>query len=265
MLVVCPTDPPSTDPSPPFDQTGDPDHNLPDGCRTLVGMPVLPQDSAGLSVPATIPGKWAYQVCGDPAVAAWASGADDVQGVKYRCAHPLNGKPPCSVVVFWQPANPNAGDIPVAGRDGGGPFAFNRFPPDARSNPPNGNVIAQFPTWFWDNNMVGFLAGAIPVPDFGVGAIAIYIGSEWEVDGHGVCPHSGDVPLRTDTGPSPRGCGATFTANTTPGGGRHRAELTKTWLIIIFLAFPPYVIIFPVILHSTIDINVHEVQADSAR
>src|SRR5919202_362282 len=37
-----------------------------DGCQVLPG-PVDPADRDGLTAPTTVPGKWAYQVCGQPA------------------------------------------------------------------------------------------------------------------------------------------------------------------------------------------------------
>jgi hypothetical protein len=258
-LIICPTLPPDFNPGLPTGHLGNPD----DGQCVALTIPVLPADAAGLSVPAGIPGRWAYQLCGDTAVVGRAPRTGTGQSVKAWCADPSLGDNQCSVVVFWHPNAPAVG-VPVAGRDGGfNPIAFNRFPADAKSNPADGRVIAQFPTWFWDNNMVGFLGAPIPAPGgFGAGAIAIHTGSHWDVDGRRICGSSGDVPLTTDAGPSPS-CGHTFSTVFTPGGGTHRAELTKNWLIIVFLEFPPYVLIIPWVEDDTINIVVREAQADT--
>jgi hypothetical protein len=45
--------------------------------------------------------------------------------------------------------------------------------------------------------------------------------------------------------------------------GAHRAVTHATWLIVVLLAFPPYVIVFPLTLSDGIAVNAREVQADT--
>jgi hypothetical protein len=233
---------------------------LTDGCRAL-NDPVSPADSAGRTAPTGVAGKWAYQVCGDPAVVVQAVRQGNARQIGTWCS----ANRACSVIVAWKPDNPDPNvRIPVDGGPGG-ILQYFTLSPDAASSPGNGQVITNFPTWFYDANHLDFTGlpiPAFPIGGFGGAATAIHIRSWWDVDGREICGKRGrtpaeSMPLSQAANPSPD-CGVTFAKS-----GAHNAETHATWLIIVLLAFPPYIIVFPITLSDDIDLNAREVQADT--
>jgi hypothetical protein len=234
--------------------------SLTGGCRLLSG-PVAARDVSG-PPPAGFRGHWAYQVCGDPATVARAARRGTASRVRAWCA---GGHRACSVVVYWKLDHPDPRvPVPVGEGPSGIPQYFT-LAPDAASSPLDGQVITNFPTWFYDANHLDFTGVPIPaspVGGFGGAATAIHLRSWWHVDGRQICNARGRTPARSQTRaeaarPSPD-CGMTFTQ-----AGAHRAVAHATWLIAVQLAFPPYVIVFPLTLSDGINVNAREVQADT--
>ncbi len=233
---------------------------LSDGCQVLTD-PVAAADSRSYTAPSGVPGRWAYQVCGDPATVTQAVRQGSAEAIRTWCGA---GRA-CSVVVFWKPDNADPSlRIPVDGGPGG-ILQYFTLTPDAASSPDNGQVITNFPTWFYDANHLDFTGvpiPAFPIGGFGGAATAIHIRSWWDVDGGEICGKRGRTPARDQTRaeaarPSPD-CGVTFLRS-----GAHHAVTHVTWLIIVLLAFPPYVIVFPITLSDDLDLNAREVQADT--
>lgn len=237
-------------------------NSLSNGCRTLTD-PVAGADLSGRTPPAGVAGRWAYQLCGDPATVTQAAGQGSVDQIRAWCG----ADRACSVVVFFKPDNPDPRvRIPVDGGPGG-ILQYFTLTPDAASSPDNGQVITNFPTWFYDANHLDFTG--VPIPPFPIGgfggaATAIHIRSWWDVDGREICGKRGRTPAEQQTRaeaarPSPD-CGVTFLRS-----GAHHAVTHVTWLIIVLLTFPPYVIVFPITLSDDLNLNAREVQADTQR
>jgi hypothetical protein len=263
-IATCPTDPPSDQPfKPPADDPGfgtpDPEKSL---CKDMLTLPVDPADVADLTVPTGVEGRWAYRLCGATSVVN-SIPPSVVTPKDYRdyCADKS-----CSLVPFWLAKDKDKRlTLPIPD-DPGGLGRFFRIWPDAQSNPPDGQLITNFPTWFWDNNnplpVLGAPIPPIPLPGFPGIATAIHLRSWWEFDGglppcesKGVKPHDAVTPEEALQEQPP--CGRTF-----PTAGKHSATAFETWLIIIISFTPPAAVAFTITLDDTIDITVRDVQTD---
>jgi hypothetical protein len=210
---------------------------------------------------AGVSGQWEYRLCaGDEATARrYASDYPDAASARQFCAAPAHQ---CAVLPYFQPDQPPTENVQIQGRVG---FfeGYLRFTPSLGTSPPyqgDDGPIVNFPTWVWDR--IANPVQPIYLPIFrGITGIAIRLRSTWRTDGTQFCTGIGTVydPARhRASDPSPN-CGYTYRNQ-----GRYQIRGCKTWLVIAYRP-PFFLIVFPLTLCRSFDVNVLETQVVAGR
>jgi hypothetical protein len=216
-------------------------------------------------------GRWEYQVCAK--TKALAQDVVNTEGslaaVRQYCFHDkdqpeLNKNHECAFFVSW---HPKINAVPDFHNQGRGDYFrdFLTLSPQFSSQPkpgPEFGSIANFPSWFWLDNVTTF---PFVVPDFGLfgGGVATawHLESNMDTNNEHACRETGLRKVGADwkagtanpEQPSPKKCGYTY-----PHQGIYNVHSCSQWLIVVVTAL--FAFAFPITFCNDDQMTVKESQ-----
>jgi hypothetical protein len=201
-------------------------------------------------------GSWTYVLCAGTKSDATALARlyPDAPRARAHCADAASA---CVVAVVWSPADRTP---PRPAQDPPSRFgAFDHwltFAPELGTSPADPQrLIAQLPTWVWDQNGADVRGICLPIYG-GVCGFAVRLSTKWTTEGSTFCRSRGTVYHQGQDDPrSASTCSWTYRTS-----GTYALRGCKTWLVVVW-RLPWYIpIVFPLEVCHTDQVGVQEAQ-----